>query len=229
MQRCLGPERGGRSPGWRCVGGRRGLQPHAHGRPRLAAAARADRNLKAQNRARRGRSERGAGRGGACGRPTSGNPRPAEHTLSNRIARRASLALCQRFLRTVRLGTLKGGADVLTSGSRASCHVTEGGPAEGRLLGGGNGANDRTCHRIASLLGTPCHCGEAWASQERSWKNRRSKACCGLGPGSHCKSGGLLPTPPDTTSKFPSAGAEAFKRSRRETDCPLVHVVRVCP
>lgn len=126
-------------------------------------------------------------------------------------------------------GDMERGADVLTSGSPASRHVTEGGPAEGRVLGGGNGANDRTCHRIASLLGTPCHYGEAWASQARSWKNRRSKACCGLGPGSHCKSGGLLPTPPDTTSKFPSAGAEAFKRSRRETDCPLVHVVRVCP
>lgn len=109
VQRGLGPERGGRSPGWRCVGGRRGLQPHAHGRPRLAAAARADRNLKARNRARRGRSERGTGRGGACGRPTSGNPRPAVHTLSNRIARRASLVLCQRFLRTVRPGTWRGG------------------------------------------------------------------------------------------------------------------------
>lgn len=119
VQRNLGPERGGRSPGWRCVGGRRGLQPHAHGRPRLAAAARADRNLKARNGARRGRSERGAGRGGACGRPTSGNPRPAVYTLSNRIARRASLALCQRFLRTVRQGDMERGADVLTSGSRA--------------------------------------------------------------------------------------------------------------
>lgn len=109
VQRGLDPDRGGRSPGWRCVGGRRGLQLHAHGLPRLAAAARADRNLKARNRARRGRSERGAGRGGACGRPTSGHQRPAVHTLSNRIARRALLPLCQRFLRTVRRGTWRVG------------------------------------------------------------------------------------------------------------------------
>lgn len=86
VQRGLDPERGGRSPGWRCVGGGwRGWQPHdTDRRPQLAAAARADRNLKARNRARRGRSERGAGRGGASGRPTSGNPLRAVHTLSNR-------------------------------------------------------------------------------------------------------------------------------------------------
>lgn len=50
----------------------------------------ADRNLKARNRARRGRSERGAGWGGACGRLTSGNPLRAVPTLSNRSAPRAA-------------------------------------------------------------------------------------------------------------------------------------------
>lgn len=53
-----------------------------------------------------------------------------------------------------------------TSGRRRrhpSCHVTEGRPAGGRLLGGGNGPNGWTCHRIARLLWTLCQYGKARA------------------------------------------------------------------
>lgn len=87
-----------------------------------------------------------------------------------------------------------------TSGRRRrhpSCHVTEGRPSGGRLLGGGNGANGWTCPRIARLMRTLCHYGKARAGPhyrvKRGWKNRRTKASYNVFPGEPLTSGEIAP------------------------------------
>lgn len=95
VQRGLDPERGGQSPGWRGVGGWRGLQPHS--RTRTALTRCSGSLLTATSRHGTGRAEGGAsaGRGGAGlagGRHPGTRSRPCPRSPTGvRPERRATL------------------------------------------------------------------------------------------------------------------------------------------